>query len=166
MKWSIQQLNKLTVKPYSFTLEFDFTEEIKDVDDILAIAKVLVTGVITKVKEEMFQIKYHIKAPLVMPCALTLEPVEYLFDEDYDEIFTTILSDECFLIEKNSLDFKEVVWSDIIIDKPLTVKHPNAYQILEERGIKLGETPELDEDEEIYYDSQDDDSDDSNSNKD
>ena len=37
MKWSIQQLQKLTVKPYQFEGVLDFTELAKDVSDIIEI---------------------------------------------------------------------------------------------------------------------------------
>lgn len=151
MKWSVQQLNKLTVKPYEFDLSFDFTSLAEGVEDIISIDIVKVTGVIIKIENDTFQIKYHIEAPLVLQCALTLEPVDYLFSEDYDDIFSKIEGDEVFLIENNTIDLYEAVWSNIIIDKPLTVHHPNAYEILESRGIVLGEMPKLDEDEVIIY---------------
>ena len=151
MKWSVQQLNKLTVKPYNFDLSLDFSELAKDVDDIMSIDMVKVTGTITKIENDTFRIIYHIEAPLVLQCALTLEPVEYSFVADYDDIFSKTESDDVFVIENNTIDLYEAVWSNIIIDKPLTVHHPNAYEILESRGIVLGEMPKLDEDEVIIY---------------
>ena len=35
MKWSVQQLEKLTNTPYKFNFTLDFQEEIKKVEDIL-----------------------------------------------------------------------------------------------------------------------------------
>ena len=151
MKWSVQQLNKLANKPYEFNLSLDYSALAENVDDIISIDIVKVNGVIIKIENDTFQIKYHIEAPLVLQCALTLEPVDYIFSEDYDDIFSKIEGDEVFLIENNTIDLYEAVWSNIIIDKPLAVHHPNAYEILESRGIVLGEMPKLDEDEEIIY---------------
>lgn len=151
MKWSVQQLNKLTIKPYHFEVSLDFSEYAEKVEDIISIEEVKVTGVITKIENDTFQFKYRIIAPLILECGLTLEPVEYVFDQEYDDIFSKTESDDVFLIEINTIDLSEVVWSNIIIDKPLTVQHPKAYEILESRGIVLGEMPELDEDEEIIY---------------
>lgn len=151
MKWSVQQLNKLANKPYEFNLSLDYSTLAENVDDIISIDIVKVSGVIIKIENDTFQIKYHIEAPLVLQCALTLEPVNYIFSEDYDDIFSKIEGDEVFLIENNTIDLYEAVWSNIIIDKPLAVHHPNAYEILESRGIVLGEMPKLDEDEEIIY---------------
>lgn len=151
MKWSVQQLNKLAVKPYQFELSLDFSEYAERVEDIISIDEVKVTGVVTKIENDTFRFNYRIVAPLVLQCGLTLEPVDYVFEQEYEDIFSKEESDEVFYIEGNTIDFAEVVWSNIIIDKPLTVHHPNAYEILESRGIVLGEMPELEEDEEIIY---------------
>ena len=142
MKWSVQQLQKLTSSPLTFVEELDFTENVKVVNDILEIKKVEVRGEITSLKNGTFRVKYHVLAALVLECALTLEPVDYLFDKTYDEIFSTEATDddEAFPIEKNTLDLDSAVWSNIIIDKPLSVKHERAYEILAERGIVLNET--------------------------
>ena len=151
MKWSVQQLNKLAVKPYQFELSLDFSEYAERVEEIISIDEVKVTGVVTKLENDTFWFNYRIVAPLVLQCGLTLEPVDYVFEQEYEDIFSKEESDEVFYIEGNTIDFAEVVWSNIIIDKPLTVHHPNAYEILESRGIVLGEMPELEEDEEIIY---------------
>lgn len=142
MKWSVQQLQKLTSSPLTFVEDLDFTENARDVSDILEIKKLKVSGEITMLKLGTFRVKYHILAPLVLECSLTLEPVDYLFDKTYDEIFSTDATDDddTFLIEKNTLDLDSAVWSNIIIDKPLSVKHERAYEILAERGIILDET--------------------------
>ena len=44
MKWSLQQLNKFINQDYSFDATFDFTEEIKNIDDILGISETKVHG--------------------------------------------------------------------------------------------------------------------------
>ena len=79
MKWSVAQLKKLTVNPYQFSTEFDFSEEAKNVEDILNIGITLVEGTITRVDDDIFKCQYHLKVMLTLACALTLEPVEYYF---------------------------------------------------------------------------------------
>lgn len=140
MKWSLQQLQKLTTKPYEFSYEFDGTEFVKDVDDIIEIMPVQVNGVISYIKYGTFHIKYNISTTLILQCSLTLEPVEYVFEHTYDEVFSTEPSDDEFLIENNTLDLDLAVWSNIIIDKPIAVQREDAYEILKERGIALNES--------------------------
>jgi hypothetical protein len=44
-----------------------------------------------------------------------------------------------------------MVWTNILIEKPINVTLPNAYEILKERGIVLDDTISLDNDEEILF---------------
>lgn len=151
MKWSLQQLKKIQKFPYFYEETLDFNEEAANIDDIVSIDKVLVSGNIYRVDDESYRFVYHIKAPLVLECAITLDPVEYLLEGDYDEIYSTVYSDDTFLIEKNTIDTKSMVWINIMVDKPLNVTKPDAYEILKERGLSLSDDYEVDDDEIISY---------------
>lgn len=143
MKWSVQQLEKLTNTPYKFNFTLDFQEEIKKVEDILDIKEVLVEGEIIKVNYGTYRLTYKMHVPLVLECALTLDPVEYLIETEYDEVHSVENIDEYFLIENNTLDMKSVIWTNILMEKPLSVTLPNAYEILKERGIEIIEDDEV-----------------------
>ena len=56
-----------------------------------------------------------------------------------------------FLIEKNTIDLEEMVWANILIEKPINVTLPNAYEILKERGIVLDDSIELEDDEQVLF---------------
>lgn len=151
MKWSVQQLRKIQKFPYNFSTTLDFSSYIETVNDILDIKEVKVTGTINRINDETYNFCYHIVAPLVLECALTLEPVEYIIENDYDEIYSLEKNDEYFLIEKNTINLEEIVWTNILIEKPINVTLPNAYEILKSRGIVLDDTAQLDEDEEVLF---------------
>lgn len=151
MKWTVQQLRKIQNFPYKFSTTLDFSEYIKMVDDILDIKEVIVTGTINRINDETYNLCYHIVAPLVLQCALTLDPVEYVIENDYNETYSLEKNDEYFLIEKNTINMEEIVWSNILIEKPINVTLPNAYEILKSRGIVLDDTTNLDEDEEVLF---------------
>lgn len=140
MKWSLQQLQKYSSKPLSFDDVIDFQDYAKDVSDIIEIKPVHVTGEITVIKYGTYKIRYNVDALLILECALTLEPVEYHFEKEYVEVFSTDPTEEDFLIEKNTIDLDNAVWSNIIIDKPLVVTRDDAYEILKERGIVINES--------------------------
>ncbi len=146
MKWSIQQLEKLTNTPLTFSNELDFSQNAKAVDDIISIDKAKVTGVIKKIVPEKYHVEYHIDVHINVQCALTLEPVDYHYVKAFDEVFAVNPSDEEFLIEKNTLDLDTVVWTNILFDKPLVITRPDAYDILKERGIVLNESFDDEED--------------------
>lgn len=140
MKWSLQQLQKYSSKPLSFDDVIDFQDYAKDVSDIIEIKPVHVTGEITVIKYGTYKIRYNVDALLILECALTLEPVEYHFEKEYVEVFSIEPTEEDFLIEKNTIDLDNAVWSNIIIDKPLVVTRDDAYEILKERGIVINES--------------------------
>lgn len=151
MKWSLQQLFKIQSFPYSFSETLDFSEEIKKIDDIISISPVNITGRINRLDNDTYQFVYSIRANMVLQCALTLDPVDYLFEGNYDEVYSTIPNDDYYLIEKNSIDTKVMVWSNIIADKPINVTIDNAYEVLKERGIVLDDAPLIDDDDIISY---------------
>jgi len=146
MKWSVQQLQKLTSSPLIFDEKIDFSELSKNVSDMISIDPAHVFGVVTNLGNEKFRVRYHIDVQITLECALTLEPVDYHFEKDYDEVFAVDASDDEYLIEKNTLDLTIAVWSNILIDKPIVVTREDAYEILKERGIVLNETFDDNED--------------------
>ncbi len=147
MKWSLQQLHKIQSFPYNFEETLDLSSEIDEIEDIYEIGSVNITGKIYRVDDESYRFVYNVKTTLVLQCALTLDPVNYEFSEDYDEIYSTFPSDDSILIEKNTIDTYVMAWSNIIIDKPINVTKPDAYEILKARGISLEAEFEEDEDD-------------------
>lgn len=140
MKWSIQQLQKITSKPLIFDEHIDFSLLAKDVADIINILPAHVSGSITNIGLDKYQVVYHIDVMLTMECSLTLEPVEYHFDKEYNEVFSSAPTEDEYLIEKNTLDLELAVWSNILIDKPFVITRDDAYEILKQRGIVLNES--------------------------
>ena len=151
MKWSIQQLRKIQKFPYHFSDTIDYSEYAETVEDIFSIEPVLVSGSIDKIDDETYRIVYTIKTTLTLQCALTLDPVQYELEKCFDEVYSKVENDEYFLIEKNTIDLTDMVWTNILIEKPINVTLPNAYEILKERGIVLDDTITLDKDEEILF---------------
>ncbi len=155
MKWSIQQLRKIQQFPYSFSEIIDFSEYATNVEDILGIDPVEVNGNIYRIDDETYRFCYTIKALLTLECALTLEPVSYIIEKTFDEVYgkdeKLVEKEDYFLVEKNTIDLSEIIWTNILIEKPINVTLPNAYEILKERGIVLDDTITLDNDEEILF---------------
>ena len=151
MKWSIQQLRKIQKFPYHFSDTIDYSEYAESVEDIFSIEPVMVSGSIDKIDDETYRIVYTIKTVLTLQCALTLDPVLYEYEKTFDEVYSKVENDEYFLIEKNTIDLTDMVWTNILIEKPINVTLPNAYEILKERGIVLDDTITLDKDEEILF---------------
>ena len=86
---------------------------------------------IDKIDDETYRIVYTIKTVLTLQCALTLDPVLYEYEKKFDEVYSKVENDEYFLIEKNTIDLTDMVWTNILIEKPINVTLPNAYEIFD-----------------------------------
>ena len=147
MKWSVAQLRKLTVNPYQFSEEMDFSSEASSVEDIQKIGIALVEGTISRVDEDIFKCVYHLKDDLVVSCSLTLEPVDFSIDiEQIDLIgYANTDYDDVIEIENNTIDLKSIIWDNIVVNIPIRIVRDDAYEILARRNITLDEDHTLDE---------------------
>ena len=141
MKWSVSQLRKLTTNPYHFSLELDFSNEAENVEDIQNIGIALVEGTISRVDDDIFRCVYHLKVDLVLSCSLTLEPVNYSMDFEQEELigYANADYDDVVEISGNTIDLKEIIWDNIIVNIPIRIVRDDAYEILASRNISLDE---------------------------
>ena len=142
MKWSLQQLRKINNFPYAFEAIINFNESIyqdilKSRDDIYKLNDVNVKGNLVRIDEETYEVNYTMTTTVVMACSLTLEDVIYEVNESFQEIYSTKANDDWFLIEKNTIDLDEMVWSNLIMSLPIRIVRSDAYEILKSRGITL-----------------------------
>ena len=125
MKWSLQQLFKYTHTPLKFSEELDFREYIKGIDDILDISLAEVSGTALHLYDDRYQFDLSIKCKLVLEDAVTLDPVDFLVNVNVIETFDKVVDEESDedvrLIEKNTIDLYDVVWENILLEKPIRV---------------------------------------------
>lgn len=126
MKWSLQQLYKYNRKSFTFETTYDFKDYIANIDDIIDIKEFHVSGVGQNVKDDRFRFELNIKGMLILECARTLVEVPFLIDVQTIEVFDKIIIDDedVWLIEKNTIDLKDVVWETILLQKPIRVISP------------------------------------------
>lgn len=140
MKWSLQQLQKIHTFPYKFNETLDIKSFIENNDEIYDASPIVVEGQINQIDLDTYQFTYHVTGKLILPCSLTLEPVDYLLNEEFDEVYSTKSDEDFYLIEKNTIDLKEIVWLNIILSLPMRVVREDAYEILKSRGILFDDT--------------------------
>ena len=125
MKWSLQQLFKYTHTPLKFSEELDFKEYIKGIDDILDISLAKVEGSALHLYDERYQFDLSIKCTLVLEDAVTLDPIDFPLDinviETFDKVVDEEMDEDVRPIEKNTIDLYDVVWEDILLEKPIRV---------------------------------------------
>lgn len=121
MKWSLQQLQKTNGRPFDFSGTYDFKEEIKDIDDILDISTAEVNGRGKNIYQDRYEFDIDIRVTLILEDARTLEPVQYPLELKVTEIFDVDANEDedVRIIEKNTIDLKDVVWENILLEKPI-----------------------------------------------
>lgn len=121
MKWSLQQLQKYNGKLIEFKSTYDFSEEIKNIADILGISIAEVEGVGQCLYLDKFQFKLKISCILILQDARTLDPVDFPVKLNVIETFDVDATgdDDTRLIEKNTIDLRPVVWENILLEKPI-----------------------------------------------
>ena len=140
MKWTIHELIKHVTSDPTFKFSIDFSDKIKDVDDIVDISIVSVEGDYEIYDNEEFIFYMSVECTLKMLCAITLEEVEVKLDLDIEEVLTTYKSDDSILIEGITIDLSPIIWSNIILEKPMCVTKEGA-------SLKTDEIIEISDDE-------------------
>ena len=126
MKWTTYELIKLE----NLDNELDFTVDITEFlegTDIIRATPIHVTGTFEIYEQEEFLFDLHITGTLTLPCAITLKDVEYPLDIETEEVFTTYQDDETIRIEGITIDLLPIIWSNIILDKPMRIVSEGAY---------------------------------------
>ena len=118
----------------------DFDSELIKNTDLIKLDGVSLKGSIYVDSANIYHIDIDVNGVMVLPCSITLKPVDYKFsckiEEEYEE---TELSN--VKIEKNfqnSIDIIPIIWENIVLEIPLKVLSSDAYNTkLEGDGWKL-----------------------------
>jgi len=149
MKWAIAQLIKQGSEIFEINELVDFTDILKKNDEIRKLSKVKVTGTgQLQGKKVIFNI--HIEGVMTLPCALTLDDVDYPYSMDSVEIFVLDSEsyqegDDEYLVTGTTVELAPVVWQNIVLQKPLRVVKEGAYEELKKQGIELESEDDLHE---------------------
>ena len=127
MKWTTHELIKLVNTNNQINVNVDLSEFNKNTD-IISISPVQVTGDFEIYDAEEFVFYLNIKCTLVMQCAITLDDVEYPLEIDTEEVFTTYKDDNSYHIEGITIDLLPIIWSNILLEKPMRVVSKDAYE--------------------------------------
>lgn len=95
--------------------------------DIRDLDKVLVKGSIKEIGDNVFNLSVNVKGKMILPCALSLEDVDYPFEFNVDE---NVGFDDDFeknyKIVSNTLDILPILWENIVLEIPSRVVKDNA----------------------------------------
>jgi len=95
--------------------------------NIITISNVKILGNVTKMDTGELELNLKANGVMTLPCSITLEPVEYPFSISINEIIDE--KDENNLKkDANTLELKEYLWENIVVEIPLRIVSDNAYK--------------------------------------
>jgi uncharacterized protein len=136
MKWTIQELIKRVNTDNTFDFVVDFSDQL-DNTDILGISDVSVSGDFEIYDNTEFVFYMDIECTLTLACAITLDEVEYKMDFSTEETFSTVKNDDFNYIEGITIDLLPIIWSNIILEKPMRVISENATNDFEKDNVEI-----------------------------
>ena len=114
-------LNSLNTKPkIIIDTKVTFPKEDLEKAGILDMDEVSVKGEITSNREENI-LNLTIKGKMILPCNLTLEPVDYPFTLEIEENLNEIIENS-----QKTIDILPIIWENILMEIPMRVISPNA----------------------------------------
>ncbi len=127
MKWTLAQLKKQEYQDNSFASEdLDLKGYMPTDEDIIDVENVFVEGTFEIEEDEFYHFDIHIRALLTVACSRSLKPVELPLDFTVRETFSEDTDDENRQIDGLTIDLSPVIWSNIYLEKPMRVIHPDA----------------------------------------
>ncbi len=127
LRWSLDQLYRYQHDLLKFDCVLNYNEYIKNFRDILRMDDVKCSGTGQALNNDTFRFQLHIEAIMYLEDSWTLDEVRYPVTVDIEEVFTKdlrLISDDndYRYIERNTIDLYDVVWENIILEKPISIK--------------------------------------------
>lgn len=122
MRYTLAQLRKMKF-PYNEVNYFDFKSELDGFEDIISSNEAKVTETIANIGPDSYKVEMDISIDLYLECAVTLEKIPYSIRTKTCEYYTfdqeTAQNGDYVYIEGQTLDTKDEVLSDILVEKPM-----------------------------------------------
>lgn len=110
---------------------YTFDESYLSKTDLLKLDNVHISGSITKDNLDNLILSLKIEGVMVLPCAVTLEPVDYPFtvklEDNLEELLKEI--DENPQKLEKTIDILPIIWENVLMEMPMKVTSPKAKDI-------------------------------------
>lgn len=126
----------------SLYIEESFTtsQELLDKAGIISLKDTNVKGYINRDDNFNYYLDLVIEGTMVLPCSITLKPVDYAFNAEISGDYVELMSEIENSVQKvdNSLDIFHIIWENILMEIPIKVTCPDATDLkLSGDGWKL-----------------------------
>ncbi|HIT43430.1 TPA: hypothetical protein IAA91_01120 [Candidatus Avacholeplasma faecigallinarum] len=121
MQFTLAQLRKL-IMPYSFDEVLDLSNDLDGFEDIISVKPCKVHTIIKERGIDTYACIFDISVDIIMQDAVSLKEIPYHIETKAEEIFSTDDTiEDVFLIDGQTLDTKEAIVTNILINKPMIV---------------------------------------------
>ena len=122
MKIDLNYLNRFS--EISIDEDFNIDEEYFKNTEIRKLENLHVSGFVQIDYEDNVNIDLHIKGTMILPCAVTLNDVNYDFETTIEQNLGKF--EEIFKKNKNSLEISHILWENIVLEIPIRVVSESA----------------------------------------
>jgi uncharacterized protein len=109
----------------SFSFNGNPTKEDMTGSDLLDLRDLKVNGTLKRPANDLYDFDMTISGTMVLPCAITLKPVDYPFKVEVSDDLVEILNEIGIKLE-NRLDIFPIVWENVLMEIPSKVVSPDA----------------------------------------
>ena len=124
MQYDLTRLNNNIDKFIPINTTYSFSEEELKGTDLLKLDNVNINGEILKNSLGNIELNVTVEGVMVIPCAITLKPVNYPFSIDIDGEINELMEDFSTNF-KNSIDILPIIWENILMEIPMRVVSPD-----------------------------------------
>ena len=117
MKIDLNYLNRFSKIEIDEDVTFD--ESYLEKSEIRRLNNVHVSGIAEVDYEDNINLSLNITGTMVLPCAVTLNDVDYDFSSEFEESLGKF--EEIYKNNKNSLEISEILWENIVLEIPIRV---------------------------------------------
>lgn len=129
MRYTLAQLRKMKF-PHSENNIYDLSSELDGLEDIISSGECKTKEVITYIGADSYQVSIDIEIDLVLGCSITLEELPYNLRTKATEFYTfdkeTSENGDFIYLDGQTLDTKDEIISEILIEKPMVSKKDGA----------------------------------------
>lgn len=119
---------------------YSFSKEELEGTELMSLDDVNINGYITKSSADDYRLFLNIKGTMIIPCSLTLKPVNYPFNIEVSGYLNDILEEIDKNIKKteNTIDILPIIWENILLEIPMKVVSEDLNDLkVEGNGWKL-----------------------------
>lgn len=132
MEYNLLRLRNNLEQFIAIDEEYSFSKEELKGTEVISLDNVKIIGNISKDVLDNLFLNVEVKGTLVLPCAITLKPVNYPFNikiaENIDELVEE--NEKSIKKDENTLDILPIIWENILMEIPMRVVSEDAEEEL------------------------------------